>query len=156
MMPTREQQERNFEYLKADSKASVNDLSESQGVNQAVIRRDLDQMHKLGIIQRFHGGATLAKRAEPEFPVVQRNAKEANEKSSIAKVCAALIKDCETVFIGSGTTPLQVAHYLTDRSDLTVIRWYAAPDRIIFHRVPGRADLNRAAPPKGNYGYPCD
>lgn len=116
-----ERQESILNYLKANTSVSVKYLCESLDVSQATIRRTLDQMHEQGIIQRIHGGATLAKRAEPEAPVVQRNAEEEDEKRSIAQACAALIKDGETIFIGSGTTALQVAHYLSDRKDLTVI-----------------------------------
>jgi Transcriptional regulators of sugar metabolism len=121
LMLTHERQERILDYLKTNSTVSVNDLSASLDVSQATIRRTLDQMNKLGIIQRIHGGATLARRAEPEPPVVQRNAKEADEKHLIGQACAALIQDGETVFIGSGTTALQVARCLTGGRDLTVI-----------------------------------
>jgi len=116
-----ERQEKILDCLKTNTSVSVKDLSKSLNVSRATIRRTLDQMHDQGIIQRIHGGATQLKHAEPEAPVIQRKAEQEKEKFAIAKACAALIRDGETIFIGSGTTALQVACCLSDRKNLTVI-----------------------------------
>jgi DeoR/GlpR family transcriptional regulator of sugar metabolism len=60
-------------------------------------------------------------RAASYLPVIPRIVEHEDEKKRIGKAAAQLIQDGETVFIGSGTTTLEVARNLQDRSNLTVI-----------------------------------
>jgi DeoR/GlpR family transcriptional regulator of sugar metabolism len=110
-----------LQILQKNTRARVSELSSWLEVSEATIRRDLDRLYELGQVQRFHGGAILVERAAPEQPVVQRMSENAEEKRRIARAAAGLIKEGETVFIGSGTTALEVARNLVNRKDLTVI-----------------------------------
>jgi len=116
-----ERQQKIIELLEANVRVRVSALSEALGVSEATVRRDLEKLQELGRIQRTHGGAVLADQASPESPVLQRIGENADEKRRIGQVTAALIRDGETVFIGSGTTTLEVARGLMGRLNLTVI-----------------------------------
>jgi DeoR/GlpR family transcriptional regulator of sugar metabolism len=74
-----------------------------------------------GVIQRAHGGAVVVERAAPEPPIIQRIVENEEEKKKIGRAAAQLVRDGETVFLGSGTTTLEVARNLVDKSNLTVI-----------------------------------
>jgi len=116
-----ERQLKILELLETNQRVRVSALSESFGVSEATVRRDLEKLQELGRIQRTHGGAILAERASPEPPVLQRTAVNAEEKRRIGQKAATFVRDGETVFIGSGTTTLEVARNLVVRRNLTVI-----------------------------------
>jgi DeoR/GlpR family transcriptional regulator of sugar metabolism len=68
-----------------------------------------------------HGGAISVEQAPPELPILDRENEQADEKIRIGRATAELIADKETIFLGSGTTVLEVAKNLRDRKNLTVI-----------------------------------
>lgn len=72
------------------------------------------------MVQRVHGGAVAVRRAPPEPPVVQRSGEQVEEKRRIGAAAADLVRDGETIFLGSGTTAVEVAACLHNRRDLTV------------------------------------
>jgi DeoR/GlpR family transcriptional regulator of sugar metabolism len=120
-MFTSVRQHKILEILQSNPSVRVSYLSELFGVSEVTIRRDLDQMHEARQIQRIRGGAIRVERAAPEPPADYRTMEKADEKRRIGKAAAAMIHDGEIVFIGSGTTALEVAKNLTGRKKLTVI-----------------------------------
>ena len=106
--------------LERIGRLSVVQMCEQFSVSGATARRDLEALSKRGLIQRVHGGAVLVRQAAPEEPILRRSHEQENEKERIGLATAALIQDGETVFLGSGTTVLQVAQHLVTRN-ITVI-----------------------------------
>lgn len=104
--------------LRADGSATVEALAEHLGSSQATIRRDLVQLDDDGLLRRVYGGAVSVD--DRDDPFVDVAAVHADAKDAIARRCAELIKDGETVLIDIGTTAYQVARHLRGRS-LTVI-----------------------------------
>ena len=118
----REERKRNIlEFIRENERATVAELSELFGVSESTIRRDLEELDEQGVIQRAHGGAVAVERATPEPPIIQRMTENEEEKKRIGREAAKLVRDGETVFLGSGTTTLEVARNLVDRNNLTVI-----------------------------------
>ncbi|MGC8837174.1 MAG: DeoR/GlpR family DNA-binding transcription regulator [Anaerolineae bacterium] len=109
------------QFIRQRKRATVAELSEHFGVSEATIRRDLEHLDSAGVIRRTHGGAIAVERAAPEPPVVLRIAESREEKARIGRAAADLIRDGETVFLGSGTTTLEVARNLGHKKGLTVI-----------------------------------
>lgn len=99
---------------------SVAEICEQFNVSEATARRDLDALAEKRIIRRVHGGAVLIRQATPEEPVLRRSHEQEDEKERIGREAATLVQDGETVFLGSGTTALQVARNLVARK-ITVI-----------------------------------
>ena len=110
-----------LEILEQNDNARVSELSEMLEESEATIRRDLDRLSEKELIERVHGGAILAKPASPQPPVLQRTGENVAEKERIGEAAAALIEEGETVFIGSGTTTMEVARNLKGRHKLTII-----------------------------------
>ena len=107
--------------IEQQGRISVAEICEQFSVSLATARRDLEALADLGRVQRVHGGAIAVRKAPPEAPVLQRAAEHAEEKHRIGRCAAGLVADGETVFLGSGTTVLEVARNLRQRQALTVI-----------------------------------
>lgn len=100
---------------------SVAEICDMFGVSVATARRDLDALADAGRVQRVHGGAILAQPAPPEGPVLERALELADEKRRIGEAAAALVEPRDSVFVGSGTTSLEVARNLPLDHELTVV-----------------------------------
>lgn len=107
--------------LLRQGKLSVGEIVERFKVSEATARRDLEVLADKGRIQRVHGGALPITQALPELPILEREKEQGYSKQKIGQAAAALVQDGETVFLGSGSTVLEVAHHLQHRQDLTVI-----------------------------------
>lgn len=116
-----ERQRRILELLEQRENIRVSELSDLLNVSVATIRRDLNKLRDLGEVERFHGGAVLSLPSAPEPPVIQRSGENMAEKERIGKAAAALIQDGDVIFIGSGTTALEVARNILGHKNLTVI-----------------------------------
>ena len=110
-----------LELLSARAPLRVTALSENLGVSVATVRRDLTVLQDQGFLRRTHGAVIPAANAVPEPPVMQRIAEESHAKQRIGKAAASQIQEGETVFIGSGTTTLELARQLCGRKCITVI-----------------------------------
>ena len=97
----------------------MNALAEQLGASEATIRRDLSQLRRRGPADRgCYGGAS--RRSTADDPVRRRRRVQAAEKDAIARRCAELVKDGESVLLDIGTTAHRVARQLHGRS-LTVV-----------------------------------
>lgn len=99
----------------------VEDLWRRLGVSPATLRRDLAQLEQSGAIRRVHGGAvsTEARLEEPLFD--DKASLAVSEKRRIAEAALALIEADETIYLDGGSTVLELARLLRDRTDLTVV-----------------------------------
>lgn len=107
--------------INEQGRATVQELSTLYAVSEATIRRDLEEMDAGGSIHRTHGGAVTVEHAPKEPPMMQRMGENKKVKALIGKTAAALIRDGETIFLGSGTTVVEVARHLPEDITLTVI-----------------------------------
>jgi len=102
------------EYLMSHRKACVKDLSKELHASDATIRRDLRELAEENGFQRTRGGIMLDE-SRPELSVMQRSHYQAEQKSLIGKKAAELVQDGEVVFLGSGSTTIEVARNLGER-----------------------------------------
>lgn len=115
-----ERQDALLRFLKTHTRATVEELMVHFNVSPATVRRDLDALEKEGKVRRFRGGAILGQ-APPELPALQRAEEQSEEKARIGKAAAELVQDGDTIFLGSGTTILEVSKNLHGKHGLTVI-----------------------------------
>ena len=104
--------------LRADGPATVTGLAQRLGASEATIRRDLSQLDDEGLLRRVYGGAVPIDHRDDPF--VDVAAVRVAEKDAIARLCADLVQDGETVLLDIGTTAHRVARQLRGRS-LTVV-----------------------------------
>ena len=120
-VPTPERQKQILTLLERQGRLSVAEIVQQFAISEATARRDLETLASQGRAQRVHGGVISVEQAPPELPILDREHEQVDEKNRIGRVAAALVADKETVFLGSGTTVLEVARNLRDRKQLTVI-----------------------------------
>ncbi len=115
-----ERQQQISRQLERAGRLTVSQICEQFGISEATARRDLDLLSEQGAVQRVRGGVIPLRQATPEEPILKRSRENDVEKERIGRAAAALVQDGETVFLGSGTTVLQVAQHLAQRK-ITVI-----------------------------------
>jgi DeoR/GlpR family transcriptional regulator of sugar metabolism len=116
-----ERHKRIRQIVEDNGRATVSELSSILEVSEATIRRDLEELDNLGWVQREHGGALRADSSTAEPPVLQRVTEQETEKRRIGRAATKLVQDGETIFLGSGTTTLEIARSLEGMENLTVI-----------------------------------
>ncbi|WP_342399927.1 DeoR/GlpR family DNA-binding transcription regulator [Weizmannia sp. FSL W8-0676] len=99
--------------LEEKNSVEVSELAKSLDVTEMTIRRDLKALEDEGLLVRVHGGAKK-KDADyiTELPYTQKQTINVDKKTHIAKLCAELIEDNDTIFISSGTTNDFIFDYL--------------------------------------------
>ena len=99
-------------------KADVAELSERLAVSQVTIRKDLDELEKIGLIKRQHGFAQI----NDSDNIAARLAYHFNEKMKIAEKAASLIKNGDTVMIENGSCCALLARVIADtRENVTIV-----------------------------------
>jgi DeoR/GlpR family transcriptional regulator of sugar metabolism len=104
-----------------NKRVSVTDICDRFLISEATARRDLEYMDEHGMIKRVYGGAIAPEAPTLEFPMIDRQDINIDQKRLIGEAAAKLIRNGETIFLGSGTTVLEVARALVNHSGLTVI-----------------------------------
>lgn len=107
--------------LGQDRVVRVEELTQQLGVSSATVRRDLGELETLGEVQRVYGGAvsTGGRLDEPLFD--DKAAVAAAEKRSIAEAALKYVKPNGTIYLDGGSTVLELARLLKDRSNITIV-----------------------------------
>ncbi len=116
--------QRRLEILKLIDKTdqvNVADLATHFGVSRATIRRDLNQLHDSGRLQRTYGGALAQDRMAFELPFAERRDVQSAEKSRIGQFAAGLVQPGEAIFIDGGTTTECMVAALAGLEQVTVV-----------------------------------
>src|SRR5581483_6922331 len=106
--------------LRERGQVSVADLSERLAVSDMTARRDLEFLEQEGLAPRFHGGAVTTVSRSFEVPYAARAYERQAAKRAIGARVAELIMPGETIIVDAGTTVVEVARALRDRSKLLV------------------------------------
>jgi len=120
-IPTPERQKHILSLLTRQQRLSVAEIVAQFAISEATARRDLESLASQGKVQRVHGGVIAVEQAPPELPILERESEQLDEKIRIARAASELVSDRETIFLGSGSTVLEVARHLRNRRNLTVI-----------------------------------
>ena len=110
-MLAEERLSRIMKLLSQQRTATVQELCEALDASESTIRRDLNELDRMGKVNKVHGGATL-----PDSQFLAMAAKEALavvQKKCIAKAAAALITAEDFVFLDAGSTTLALVRELS-------------------------------------------
>src|SRR5579859_628788 len=99
----------------------LEDLCRELGVSPATVRRDLDQLERRGSIRRVHGGAVSVETRLEEPLFDDKTSIAAREKRRISEAALAYIEPGDTIYLDGGSTVLELARLLRERSNLTVV-----------------------------------
>ena len=97
---------------------TVLELAQAIGISESTIRRDLNQLDKLGRIRKVHGGATAVVLMSDgrERNMQEKYSRNIEEKRAIAAYAATLVHTNDFVFLDAGSTTEQMAEYLEENT----------------------------------------
>ena len=97
---------------------TVLELAQAIGISESTIRRDLNQLDKLGRIRKVHGGATAAVLMSDGYErnMQEKYSRNIEEKRAIAAYAATLVHPNDFVFLDAGSTTEQMAEYLEENT----------------------------------------
>lgn len=116
-----ERQSRITALVQSEKRVLVSELSRHLGVSEMTIRRDLCELEQSGVLVRDHGGAFASRSTTYEPPYIARSRENVEEKRSIGRLAATLLRENDMVVLDVGTTILEVARNLPTGLRLTVI-----------------------------------
>ena len=105
--------------LKRNGQVIAKDVSQSMGVSEDTIRRDLRELAQEGLLQRVHGGALPASPAVADF--AGRELLTPDGKVAIGRAAARMIQPGQVVILDGGTTARQVARHIPLDLKATVV-----------------------------------
>ena len=115
-----ERQEKIEDLVLQNQRIKIEEICNIFQVSEATARRDLALLNSLGKLRRVHGGGITASPSTQELPLQERQLVQREEKERIAQAAADMVNDGDSIFLGSGTTILELAKRLRDRQNLVV------------------------------------
>lgn len=109
-----------LDYAREQGDVEVEPLSEKLNVTPQTIRRDLNIMCEMRLLQRTHGGAVVHDGVS-NLGYEARRRFMADEKSWIGAAAASLISDDSSLFINIGTTTEEAARHLLNHKSLLAV-----------------------------------
>ena len=114
-----ERRKRISDYLTIEKNITVTKLAKLLEVTPETIRKDLDFLEKMGVLNRVHGAAVL-KEIDGEVPFEIRNMEAKDIKKKIAQESIQFIKDDSVLYIDSSSTALALGKLLKLKKNLTI------------------------------------
>lgn len=110
------------EILLEKERIDVQYLSQTLGVSDVTIRKDLEKLRKEGFIIKTHGGAVLAKnQASQKQGEIELHADNLSVKKQIARCAYQEIERGDSIFIGSGVTCYYLSQMIRKEDKLYVV-----------------------------------
>ena len=108
-----------LQYLKAHKYATISQLAHFLYVSEATVRRDLNELKKLGLLERNHGGAVILE-ATDEIAIAIRQETNTQDKRATISIAQNKLPPFKSVFIDNSSTALLLAQQLDLRNKLVV------------------------------------
>jgi DeoR/GlpR family transcriptional regulator of sugar metabolism len=155
-VPTAERRARILEHIQQAGGASLAELAHEHDVSAITVHRDLEQLTRQGLVERFHGGARAIRApaaARPETAWDRRLRQAGGAKDAIAAHARGLVPDGATIFLDATSTTFALAHRIEQSppEDLTIVTTSPAialgmeSDRVRVIMAPGEVDLRMRA-----------
>lgn len=116
-----ERQKKILELLIANQVMKIAELAEELNVSVETLRRDINLLASQGKIEKIYGGVKLVEWNFGESSIDVRMISRLKEKEMIAQKCSEYIHDGDCIYLDSGSTTYQIAKYIKNKKNLTVI-----------------------------------
>jgi DeoR/GlpR family transcriptional regulator of sugar metabolism len=121
-MLAKQRQSMILEHVRRSGGVRVSELTDLLGVSDMTVRRDLEVLAKEGLIEKVHGGATLASTPSMDEPGFEaKSSRELSEKEAIARTPARVVRPGTAIALSAGTTTWALARYIAHIRDLTIV-----------------------------------
>ncbi|SHH42754.1 DeoR/GlpR family DNA-binding transcription regulator [Clostridium grantii] len=115
-----ERRQRIKDILVKEKRIDVCNLSENFQVSEVTVRRDLDKLEQEGFLIKTYGGAVLNEEHSTPIAYTDNLETPEEEKKLIAKIGAQMINEGDAVFLGPGSTILEIVK-LIKHNRMTVV-----------------------------------
>jgi DeoR family transcriptional regulator of aga operon len=120
-MLTEERRDGIIQWLQADGKVLVKELSKRFKISEVTIRTDLIELQKRGLLRKSHGGAVLPAPGGGDPKLREEFRAHSAEKVRIGEAAAELIRNNETIILDSGIITQEIAKRIKNRQNLKII-----------------------------------
>lgn len=103
------------EFFSSEEFIDAETLCRRLDASDSTVRRDLIELEARGVLRRVHGGAISLKARDEILDLSRLAVSFHEEKMRIGKAAAALVKDSQTIILGTGSTVIEVARNLCGR-----------------------------------------
>lgn len=103
-----------LEELRRQGTVRTADLARAFYVSPMTVRGDLEALAERGLIERVHGGAMLKEPLAQEPSYFEKAQRNLEEKRAIGRKAASLLEAGMVVFIGNGTTTMELVRALKE------------------------------------------
>ena len=110
-----------LDHIVRDGFVKVAELSESLGVTQATIRKDLNYLESQGVLQRAHGSAMPTTLPVMDINLSTKKLINFEAKQKIAEKAVEMIQTDDSIMIASGSTITVFAESLKPKGRLNVV-----------------------------------
>jgi DeoR/GlpR family transcriptional regulator of sugar metabolism len=105
--------------LETDGRVGFDELASKFEVSSDTIRRDIEQLHQMGLLSKVRGGAAI--RSSLPFAFHDRALQFSEGKNIIGLKAQQLVKSGQTIFMDGGTTICAVGMHFPTNIELRVI-----------------------------------
>ncbi|WP_080845813.1 DeoR/GlpR family DNA-binding transcription regulator [Cytobacillus gottheilii] len=98
--------------LKQQSTVKIQEIVEATDSSESTIRRDLTLLERGKYLKRVHGGASRLQGKLQEPSMIEKSAKNLQEKKWIAKHAAELVEEGDSIYLDAGSTVAEIIPFL--------------------------------------------
>lgn len=106
------------DYLRSGQMCTYEELCRAFDVSLSTIHRDIDELEKMGSVEKIHGGAIYRGMQDED---AMAGLTYDYVKGAIARRAAASIEDNDIILLGSGSTVAHMVPFLKGKKNITVI-----------------------------------
>lgn len=103
-----------LDYLDKNQFAKVETLNELTASSAITTRRDINELHDLGLIEKVYGGAQRLEKEKTDLSVEKRMESYMVEKDLIAQKAVSFVRPGSTIFLDAGSAVHSMIPYLVD------------------------------------------
>ena len=107
--------------LTEKKQVDVPSLSQTLGVTEATIRRDLEKLESENFLTRTHGGAVLNESKHTSLSLFDPPEGNCEMYENIGKIAAQFVQNNDVIFLGPGICSRFIAHFLKDKINVTAV-----------------------------------
>lgn len=119
-MLTEERHKKIIDWLERDGLVKSQDLVHWLDASESTIRRDLQELEDLDLLERVHGGAKRPQHLEQEPGMTEKSSKNVHQKKLVAKYAVDCIAEGDVIYLDAGTTTSEMISFLKDHT-VTVV-----------------------------------
>lgn len=119
-MLTEERHKKIINWLERDGLVKSQDLVHWLDASESTVRRDLQELEDLDLLERVHGGAKRPQHLEQEPGMTEKSSKNVQQKKLVAKYAVDCIAEGDVIYLDAGTTTSEMISFLKDHT-VTVV-----------------------------------